>query len=304
MAFTLIFTTMSCKLYKIEKISFLWVNKFSDVEERTIQELEMLGLSNYESRAYLVLLKAGIRTAKEIATESKIPFGRIYDVLSSLEDKGLADTQESRPKQYVGKEPKIALNNLLKMKKDELQILTTKAALIEEKLSNLQTTKPEDSLFWSVALGEKAISKYIEKINETEKELQIILNIRVAARIPEKEILENLIASIKLLTEKGVSIQILLSGITPGSREESYLASIVHYFIYLERVEVKRTQQTPTAFDIIDNEKILLKIMNPVNPDEFFAWIFVWQKKLASELRPKFQELWSNATPLKIEIAQ
>ncbi|UCG03803.1 MAG: TrmB family transcriptional regulator [Candidatus Heimdallarchaeota archaeon] len=260
-------------------------------------------MSNYESRAYLTLLSTGIRTAKEIANESKIPFGRVYDVLSSLEDKGLADKQESRPKKFVAKEPKIALNNLLNLKTAELQTLTIKAAVIEEKLSNLHTTKPEDTLFWSVALGEKAISRYIEKISETEKELQTILNIRVAARIPQKEIIENLITTLKLLTENGVSVQILLSGVTPGSLEETFLASVAHFFVLLDRAEVKRTQLTPTAFDIIDDEKILLKVMNPVNPDEFFAWIFVWQKKLAINLKPKFQELWKDATDLKIEIS-
>ncbi|MFX1508261.1 MAG: TrmB family transcriptional regulator [Promethearchaeota archaeon] len=278
------------------------MKKISDYEEMTPQELEMLGLSNYESRAYLTLLSAGIRTAKEIANESKIPFGRVYDVLTSLEDKGLADTQDSRPKKFVAKEPKIALNNLLKMKRAELQTLTTKAAVIEEKLSNLHATKPEDSLFWSVALGEKAIGRYIEKISETEKELQTILNIRVAARIPQKEIIENLISTMKFLIENGVSVQILLSGISPGSLEETFLASIAHFFILLDKAEVKRTELTPTAFDIIDSEKILLKVMNPVKPDEFFAWIFVWQKKLAMELKPKFQELWSNAINLKIEL--
>ncbi|MFX0124270.1 MAG: TrmB family transcriptional regulator [Candidatus Hodarchaeota archaeon] len=279
------------------------MEKISDYEEITPQELEILGLSNYESRAYLTLLLTGIRTAKEISNESKIPFGRVYDVLSSLEDKGLADRQESRPKKFVAKEPKIALNNLLKIKTAELQTLTTKAAVIEEKLSNLQTTKPEDSLFWSVVLGEKAIDRYIEKIGETENELQAILNIRVAARIPQKKIIKNLIATIKLLTERGVSVQILLCGVTPGSLEETYLASIAHFFVVLNRAEVKRTQQTPTAFDIIDGEKILLKVMNPVNPDEFFAWIFVWQKKLAMELKPKFQELWTKATDLRIELS-
>ncbi|MFW9905543.1 MAG: TrmB family transcriptional regulator [Candidatus Thorarchaeota archaeon] len=278
------------------------MEKISEFEGITPQELEMLGLSNYESRAYLTLLSAGIRTAKEIANESKIPFGRVYDVLTSLEDKGLADTQESRPKKFAAKEPKIALNNLLKLKRGELQTLTKKAAIIEEKLSNLQTTKPEDSLFWSVALGEKAIDRYTEKISETEKELQSILNIRVAARIPRKEIIENLINTIKVLIESGVRIQILLSGISPGSLEEKYLASIAHFFVLLDKAEVKHTEMTPTAFDIIDGEKILLKVMNPVNPNEFFAWIFVWQRKLAMELKPKFQELWSSATDLKIEL--
>ncbi|MHA2328265.1 MAG: DUF7436 family protein [Candidatus Hodarchaeales archaeon] len=54
---------------------------------------------------------------------------------------------------------------------------------------------------------------------------------------------------------------------------------------------------------MIDDEKVLLKVMNPVKPDEFLAWIFVWQKKFAMELKPKFRELWKNATELKIKIS-
>lgn len=293
---------MSCNLFKELKSPEIWVDKISEFKEITPQELEMLGLSNYESRAYLTLLSAGIRTAKEIANESKIPFGRVYDVLTSLDDKGLAETQESRPKKFAAKEPSIALKNLVKLKEAEVETMKTKVAVVEQKLKKLYTVKPESSLFWSVALGEKAIDRYLEKISATEKELQTILNIRVAARIPREEIIEDLIGIIKMLIKNGVTVQILLSGVTPGSREEEYLTSVAHHFL-LEKVEAKRTEVTPTAFDIIDNEKILLKVMNPVNPDEFFAWIFVWQKKLAMELKPKFQELWTSATDLKIELS-
>ncbi|MFX0173830.1 MAG: TrmB family transcriptional regulator [Candidatus Hodarchaeota archaeon] len=273
------------------------------MKELTPDELEIFGLSNYESRAYLTLLSSGIRTAKEISEESKIPFGRIYDVLTSLENKGLTDTQESRPKRFIAKEPRIALNNLLTTKKTEFQILADRAALIEEKLSNLHTTKSEESLFWSVALGEKAIDRYIEKLSEADKKLEIIINIRVAARMPQRNVIMNLINTIKLLSSNGVSVKILLSGVSPGSLEEEYLASITKFFDVLDKAKIKYCLKCPTAFDLIDDEKVLIKVMNPVNPDEFFAWIFVWQKKFAMDLKPKFQELWTNATDLKLKIA-
>ncbi|MHA2305448.1 MAG: TrmB family transcriptional regulator [Candidatus Hodarchaeales archaeon] len=263
----------------------------------------MFGLSNYESRAYLTLLSSGIMTAKGISVESNIPFGRVYDVLKSLEDKGLVDKQESRPKKFVSKEPRIALNNLLSMKQVELQSLTEKASIVEEKLTHLQSEKPEESLFWSVALyDDKAISRYIEKISEAEKEIQIIIDIRVAARTQQKGIIKNLISIIKLLSSNGVSVDVLLSGVKPGSLEEKYLTSISKFFDVLDKAKVRHCLNCTTAFDVIDNEKVLVKVMNPVKPDEFFAWIFVWQKKFAEELKSKFQELWMNATELKIEL--
>jgi sugar-specific transcriptional regulator TrmB len=266
-------------------------------------ELEYYGLSNYESRVYITLLSSRERTAKGISDESQIPLGRIYDVLNSLEDKGLAEKQESRPMKYKAKEPKIALNRLLKMKEAELDSLTKQAVLTEEKLNRLRNKEPEEGLFWTVALGEKAIGKYIEKISEAEKELQIIIDIRVAARLQKKEVIVNLIKEIKFLSSQGVSVRILLTGVAPGSLEEEYLTSIRHFFEVLDKADVKHCLKCTTAFDIIDNEKVLIKVMNPVKPDEFFAWIFVWQKTFAEELKGKFIELWDNASELKVSIS-
>ena len=42
--------------------------------------------------------------------------------------------------------------------------------------------------------------------------------------------------------------------------------------------------------------------MNPVNPDEYFALIYVWQKAFATELREKFLELWEGAETLTIQL--
>ncbi|MFX0125622.1 MAG: hypothetical protein ACFFAE_18510 [Candidatus Hodarchaeota archaeon] len=53
---------------------------------------------------------------------------------------------------------------------------------------------------------------------------------------------------------------------------------------------------------VIDGENVLVKIMNPVRPDEYFALIYVWHKAFASELRDRFLELWEAAEPLSIQI--
>jgi len=266
-----------------------------NAQEITSEELEGFGLSSYESKVYLSLLSSGIKAAKEISIDSKIPFGRVYDVLGSLEDKGLVEKQESRPKKFVAKDPKSALNSLLSIKNLELESLTQKAVLVEEKLSKLHTIKPEESLFWSVALGEKAINQYIERISEAKKELRTIINLRVASRLPQKNIIMNLVNTITVLNSYGVDIKVLLSGVSPGSIEEEYMDSITEFFDSFDRRIVRYCLECSTAFDVIDGEKVIVKVMNPVKPDEFFAWIFVWQKKFAEELLPKFQEMWANA---------
>jgi sugar-specific transcriptional regulator TrmB len=50
----------------------------------------LLGLSGYEARVYLALLRLGRAQPREVAREAGVPQQRVYDVLRSLEWRGLA----------------------------------------------------------------------------------------------------------------------------------------------------------------------------------------------------------------------
>jgi len=53
----------------------------------------LLGLSGYEARAYLALLRLGRAQPREVARESGVPQQRVYDVLRSLEWRGLVKAE-------------------------------------------------------------------------------------------------------------------------------------------------------------------------------------------------------------------
>jgi sugar-specific transcriptional regulator TrmB len=67
--------------------------------------LREMGLSEYESAAYLGLLPEGRATAKEVANASDIPQSRVYDVLSGLATKGFVKQQPGRPKKFGAVNP-------------------------------------------------------------------------------------------------------------------------------------------------------------------------------------------------------
>ncbi|MFQ6062532.1 MAG: TrmB family transcriptional regulator, partial [Methanosarcinales archaeon] len=81
------------------------------------EKLRSLGLSSYEVKAYLTLLKLDVSDANKIAIRAKIPTGRIYNILNSLTEKGLIRVQESRPRKYSCVEPHIVIQRLLERKK-------------------------------------------------------------------------------------------------------------------------------------------------------------------------------------------
>ncbi len=69
-------------------------------------DLALLGLSDYEARAYIALVAHGVSDADTIATTAQIPRTSAYKVLDTLEEKGFAHAGEGRPRLYRPEEPR------------------------------------------------------------------------------------------------------------------------------------------------------------------------------------------------------
>ena len=86
-------------------------------------DLSILGLNTYESKAYETLIEHAEATAADISQHSGVPYGRIYDVLASLEQKGLVRVLPTSTKRYTPASPE-RLHELLREKQSELSSLT------------------------------------------------------------------------------------------------------------------------------------------------------------------------------------
>lgn len=54
-----------------------------------IEQLQPLGLTQYEARAFVALIQRGLSTAYQVSKDSGVPRARIYDVLDGLTNEGL-----------------------------------------------------------------------------------------------------------------------------------------------------------------------------------------------------------------------
>jgi len=68
-------------------------------------DLSELGLTQNETKAYETLLHKGKSTAAELSKDSGVVYGRIYDVLASLESKGLIKIIPEKTKKFVPSDP-------------------------------------------------------------------------------------------------------------------------------------------------------------------------------------------------------
>jgi sugar-specific transcriptional regulator TrmB len=67
--------------------------------------ISLLGLNNYEFRVYSTLMEFGTSSASTLAKKSNVPFGRVYDILNSLEMKGLVRIIPEKTKKFMATSP-------------------------------------------------------------------------------------------------------------------------------------------------------------------------------------------------------
>ena len=268
--------------------------------------LKELGLSNYEAEAYLKVVEVGVAEAGEICKKTKIPFGRVYQVLNSLAAKGLIEVQNTRPKRYTARKTRLAFKTLLQQKREnmekQLQKTIEAASQIEEIISKKIPTAPKERTFWTTAVGvEEAIEMLRSNFEEAKKEICIILqhaypdeecNYKDSEATIPKEAIK--------AAERGVKIKVLLNEELIIPKIE-YMKECGMKEKIMDEVEIRAVKKAiPTYFEVIDGEKVVLKVNNPKNPAQILAMTKIWDVKLAKEIREKFEEMWSEAKPLKL----
>ena len=269
-----------------------------------IEKLKMLGLSGYEAQAYIELLKLGDAEAGEIAGRAKIPMGRIYNVLSSLEEFHLIRAQDTRPRKYACVEPAAALERLLKNKQEEFKRACAQmdelANELASELAGVKTKKPVRT-FWTVAIGDSAPDLVRECVLSARKEILFFMASRTSSeRLKKKLRIEKypeIISSIREALKKGTEVKVILNRDVDFSEIEDSSA-IKNLLVHIGSELNCRFAAIPaTPFHIFDRESVILQMLNPLAPDELFAVVNIRDTKLAEELRMKFFAIWEKAEP-------
>lgn len=102
---------------------------------RITESLRRIGLTSYESDAYLALLKTRELTAEEISKMTSVPITRVYGTLEQLMQKGFARTVESRPKKFHAISPEEAKREYLTHVRRNFE---TNLLMMEETMRDLQ----------------------------------------------------------------------------------------------------------------------------------------------------------------------
>jgi HTH-type transcriptional regulator, sugar sensing transcriptional regulator len=130
-----------------------------------VNQLNSLGFTVYEAKAYLALLKQNPASGYEVAQESGVPRSVIYDVLRKLEKGGIAAVAQEKPKKYIPLPPDqlvSILNN---------QFLSNLESL-ESSLKSYTDNKAGGSL-WNITGYQVILQKAKEMIEKAEKSIYL-----------------------------------------------------------------------------------------------------------------------------------
>jgi sugar-specific transcriptional regulator TrmB len=267
--------------------------------------LRDLGLTKYEASAYSTLLKEGVTGAQELSRKSDIPVGKIYEVLSNLNNMGLVEFQRSRPRKYRAVKPSIALNNLYTKKeeetKNELENFKLKVSELESKFSDIAQPDHTEVQFWATPIGEDDIIKNIKNmLDEVETEILHVKPakmsnlIRNEKHIGPNKFMPTVIDEFVKAAKKGIKIKII------------FPEDVLDYLIKDRFAHIKDPHDRETIrnnidakaldcdydFRLIDEYITHIPIPDPSNPDLLFGELKVYDKEYAAKLKDKFEELW------------
>lgn len=125
--------------------------------EHEIKSLKEIGLNEYEARAYAILIRHGQATAGKISAQSRVPYSRIYDILESLQQKGLVKIHPGTTKTYTADDPQQLINIIEQKKKSILE-----AEQEAVNLKKIYETNEEDPVI--ITTGQKNFYKIVKEM--------------------------------------------------------------------------------------------------------------------------------------------
>ena len=143
--------------------------------KKLITPLTDLGLNKYEAKVYLSLVMEGVSTAKNVSDITGIPYGKVYEIINSLANKGFCFTLPTKPMKYHAISPKKAIQKTKEELNQKLSRITLEVATKLEPFfhQSREFTEPK-GVFWIINGRSNVIKKTEELINNAKKHIYFI----------------------------------------------------------------------------------------------------------------------------------
>jgi sugar-specific transcriptional regulator TrmB len=258
------------------------------IEEKELSALRHLGLNEYESRIYLVLVRKGPIKAGEISFFGQVPRTKTYGAIRELERKGLLRVIPGKPELYAPLSPSEVLMPLVTKLNREVQNteeLVHALTLTYESSKYIRREEPKEaSEFWEIEGRQAIFNKLNQILNDASKSVNYCTGTSglIRAYKAHSEILEN--------AKKRGAIVRFLAKISP---ENSGVARELSEVVDLKRLD----QPFANSFVSVDSKEL---VVIESRPDDLRtdrgSDLAIWTtNKLLIELHEQlFERVWNS----------
>jgi sugar-specific transcriptional regulator TrmB len=254
------------------------------ISEKTERALRDVGLTEYETLAYLSLLKSGEMTAESVSEASNIPYTKVYGVLDSLHGRGWVEVMGGRPRRYCPRSPVDALRSERNRLDDAFNRNTQ---IILDELQPLFERKDIKEMpeIWIIRGEDNSYNKILELIGKAEKTIMLAV-----PTVPER-VYQSFRGHLKDAIRKFMDSDIKIKVLTTRETLEALDSPEIH-------IAEIRVCDTMFGGGLVVDEKdsiIFLDLKQPHGPD---TAIWSEHETLTSLAGIYFKHMWDNAEPL------
>jgi sugar-specific transcriptional regulator TrmB len=255
-------------------------------DRASVDQLVRLGLTTYEARAYITLVRRDSFTAAQIARTAGLPRQRIYDVLASLVEKGLASARPGSVVKYAALAPDLAVERLVASRRAEMSALERDASDVIGRLApEYQAGRAHsDPLEYIEVLRDRgAINERFTELQEAVKN-EILVFTRPPYATPPQENVEGI-----EVARTHVARSIYESSVL----DDPAVAAGIRRFIEAGE-EARFVDELPLKLVIIDEAIVMFGMQDPVAGTEDLTIMVVEHPALARTLKLAFNRVWDN----------
>ena len=251
-----------------------------------VTQLTRLGLTSYEAKAYLTLIRRDSFTAAQVARQSGLPRQRIYDVLGSLVQKGLAAARPGTVVKYAATPPELAIELLLASHRDQLAQMERDAQLMVTDLKPAFEAGQEhtDPLEYIEVLRDKrAINERFAELQAAVKR-EILVFTKPPYATPPQENVEGL---------EVIQAHEARSLYEFSVFDDPAVARGVQRFVEAGE-QARFVPSLPLKLVIIDETIVMFGMEDPVAGSSELTIVVVEHQSLAKVLKTAFNSVWDS----------
>ena len=261
-----------------------------------LDRLTALGLTTYEAKAYLALLRRGSSTAAETARVAGLPRQRVYDVLGSLVERGLASGRPGKAVKYAATAPDIAIERLIADHRHRVAELEARAASLVEELRpkyEAGQTETDPLEYIEVLRDRRAINERFAELQRSIKE-EILVFTKPPYATPPQDNVEGLEVTKKHRVRTVYERSIL---------DDEAMARGVGRFIELGE-DGRFVDELPLKLVIIDETIVMFGMEDPVAGSSDLTLLVIEHPSLAQMLKIGFDAVWDEGETFEEAVAK